>query len=194
MAKGKADISNSAIRMFLQKIGEAYDRHRGLQPFKPTPSQWAEVMEFFDNKCCYCGQPVTSKSAVKDHLIPINKEALGLHAWGNVVPSCYNCNRKKHNKDWQSYLEDFCSPENYLHCVKSIKGFMLYYSYDPNLELEAIADNLYADIGAVAMTLIDLRFHQAQEVIERQLKTNESKKTKSHKLGSRNKAGRGLTQ
>ncbi len=80
MAKGKSDISNSAIRMFLQKVGEAYDQYRGLQPFKLTTTQWAEVLDFFDSKCCYCDESVLPKSAVKDHLIPINKDSLGLHS------------------------------------------------------------------------------------------------------------------
>jgi len=180
MAKGKADISNSAIRMFLQKVGEAYDQYRGLQPFKPTTSQWTEVLEFFDLKCCYCDEPVTQKSAVKDHLIPINKESLGLHAWGNVVPSCPDCNRKKHNRDWQTYLEDSCISEQYLFHIKKIKKFMACYNYNPTLELGTIAENLYADVGAVAMTLIELRFDQAQKAIERQLDKNDSKKQKVH--------------
>ncbi len=176
MAKSRADISNSAIRVFLQKVGEAYDQYRGLQPFKPTSSQWKEVMDFFDSRCCYCDQSVHIKSAVKDHLIPINKESIGLHAWGNVVPSCSDCNRKKHNRDWQTFLEESCLEERYFYHVKRIKDFMRHYSYDPDQELKTIADNLYADVGAVAMALIELRFNQAGDVIERCL--NKSNPTK----------------
>jgi len=179
MAKGKADISNSAIRMFLQKVGESYDQYRDLQSFKPTTSQWAEVVDFFDSKCCYCDGSITTKSAVKDHLVPINKESLGLHAWGNVVPSCLDCNRKKHNRDWQTYLEESCKPEQYLYHMKKIKAFMAYYNYNPTLELGTIAENLYADVGAVAMTLIELRFDQAQKAIKRQLDGNASRKQKT---------------
>lgn len=179
MAKGKSDISNSAIRMFLQKVGEAYDQYRGLQPFKPTTTQWAEVLDFFDSQCCYCDESVTLKSAVKDHLVPINKDSLGLHAWGNVVPSCRDCNRKKHNRDWQTSLEESCIPEQYLFHIKKIKGFIAYYNYNPTLELGTIAENLYADVGAVAMTLIKLRFDQAQKAIERQLDGNASTKQKA---------------
>jgi hypothetical protein len=34
-------------------------------------------------------------------------------------------------------------------------------------KLENIANNLYQDVGAVAMALIDLRFSQAEAVIKR---------------------------
>ncbi len=84
--------------------------------------------------------------------------------------------RKKHNSDWQTYLEEFSTPESYIRSVKAIKAFMRQYNYSPNLELATIADNLYADVGAVAMTLIDLRFTQAQGVIEQRLEANQTAK------------------
>ncbi len=56
---------------------------------------------------------------------------------------------------------------------------MAYYNYNPTLELGTIAENLYADVGAVAMTLIELRFDQAQKAIERQLDRNASTKQKA---------------
>jgi hypothetical protein len=40
----------------------------------------------------------------QDHLIPMNKTSLGLHAWGSVVPSCQDCNAKKQGKEWHAYL------------------------------------------------------------------------------------------
>ena len=56
---------------------------------------------------------------------------------------------------------------------------MAYYNYNPTLELGTIAENLYADVGAVAMILIKLRFDQAQKAIERQLDRNASTKQKA---------------
>ena len=38
--------------------------------------------------------------------------------------------------------------------------------YDPNLNLSKYANNLYEDIGEVAMTLIKLRYKQAEEDIK----------------------------
>lgn len=102
-----------------------------------------------------------------DHLIPMNKESLGLHAWGNGVPCCPSCNKGKHYKKWETYLERMCTPDEFNQREARIKAFLAKYKYEPNLELETIAYNLYQDVGAVAMTLIDLRFKQAEAVIDR---------------------------
>jgi hypothetical protein len=39
--------------------------------------------------------------------------------------------------------------------------------YNPNLELKEIVGNLYDDVGAVAQALIDLRYKQAEEKINK---------------------------
>ncbi len=165
MSKGKSDISNFAIRVFLQKVGSAYDVSRGREPFKPTTQQWKEVTSFFQNKCCYCLKELAVQNSTKDHLIPLNKESLGLHAWGNVVPCCAECNRAKHNKGWLAYLESICNKKDLEIRRTKIEDFLSYYKYMPDLNLHAIANNLYEDVGEVAMTLIDLRFKQATEII-----------------------------
>ena len=38
-------------------------------------------------------------------------------------------------------------------------------NYNPDLDLKEYAENPYQDVGAVAMTLIQLRYKQAEEVI-----------------------------
>jgi hypothetical protein len=53
---------------------------------------------------------------------------------------------------------------------KKIKAFVKIMNYDPNLNLHKYADNLYHDIGEVAMTLIELRYKQAEEGINKLLK------------------------
>jgi hypothetical protein len=169
MARGKADLSNMAIRIFLHRVGIAYDTARGYSPFKANGPEWAQVLLYFDNKCCYCNRPLENKAIVQDHLIPINKKSLGLHAWGNVVPACAACNSVKHDREWTDFLEEICDPKDYLPVMKRIKGFMQRYAYVQSKELGLIAVNLYEDIGAVCMTLIDLRYKQAQELIDSQV-------------------------
>jgi len=53
---------------------------------------------------------------------------------------------------------------------KQIHDFVKLKNYDPNLNLHEYADNLYHDIGEVAMTLIRLRYKQAEEGINELLK------------------------
>ncbi len=42
-ARSKSDISNSAIRIFLQDVGKFYDQARGFEPFGPRMAQKPEL-------------------------------------------------------------------------------------------------------------------------------------------------------
>lgn len=172
MARSKSDISNSAIRIFLQKVGEFYDKERGFDPFKPKIGHSNELLKFFDFECCYCGVHITTESYSQDHLIPMNKEHLGLHAWGNVVPCCIACNNKKQQKSWQNFLRETAKDNDYQKRLKKITLFCDNKKYDPQLDLLKIAGNLYEDIGEVAMTMINLRYKQAEEEIKKLTKNS----------------------
>ncbi|HEV8515920.1 MAG TPA: HNH endonuclease [Cyclobacteriaceae bacterium] len=167
MAKTKSDISNSAIRIFLQKVGEFYDKTRGFEKFTPTKKQAMELLVYFNNKCCYCGEEITLKDYSQDHIIPMNKEHLGLHAWGNVIPCCRRCNNAKQQKNWEPFLKQKSDEKEFNQRKSLITLFIKEKKYDPALDLNKIAGNLYEDIGEVAMTLINLRYKQAEEVIQK---------------------------
>ena len=171
MARSKSDISNSALRIFLQDVGKFYDKERGFEPFGPKKRQKIELLEYFDYECCFCGTAISEKSLSQDHLIPMNKAALGLHAWGNVVPCCRDCNNEKQQKDWLWFLEAKADQKVFKNRKKRIEDFVKHKKYDPNLNLHQVADNLYEDVGQVAMTLINLRYKQAEEAINKLLKS-----------------------
>lgn len=168
MARTKSDISNSAIRIFLQNVGKFYDEARGFEPFGPKVAQKDELLNFFNHQCCFCGESIDRKSLSQDHLIPMNKKALGLHAWGNVVPCCSSCNNEKQQQPWLIFIV-LKAGEKSSERIKRIQEFVALKNYDPSLDLHEFADNLYEDIGEVAMTLINLRYKQAQDGIERLL-------------------------
>ena len=163
--KGKSDIANFALRAFLGKVGHRYDELRGLEPFKPTKRQWSEVLAFFDGACCFCGVVLVGANTARDHLVPLNKKSLGLHAWGNIVPSCLECNKQKHFGHWEEFLAAHGADEATGSRIKRIRAFQEKYRYEPDLRLQAIADNLYEDVGTVAMTLVELRFKQAETAL-----------------------------
>ena len=169
MARSKSDISNSAIRIFLQELGKFYDKARGFEPFGPKKAQKEELLSFFDYQCCFCGRSIDERSLSLDHLIPMNKASLGLHAWGNVVPCCRDCNNEKQQKPWVEFLgikaEDLLFQER----NERIREFISTKKYDPNLNLHEYADNLYEDVGEVVMTLIRLRYKQAEARIRQLL-------------------------
>jgi hypothetical protein len=168
MARSKSDISNSAVRIFLQDVGRFYDEARGYEPFVPKVSQKDELLDFFESKCCFCRTEITRKSLSQDHLIPMNKTSLGLHAWGNVVPCCKDCNNEKQQQPWKDFLAEKAGAQAKRRAQK-IDDFVSSKNYDPTLNLHDYADNLYEDIGEVALTLIKLRYKQAEEGIKQLL-------------------------
>ncbi|SMN10912.1 hypothetical protein SPBRAN_1087 [uncultured Candidatus Thioglobus sp.] len=93
--KGNAigNSSNLLIRNILSNLG--------LEQF--NKDDWLKTKEYFDNSCVYCGN---KDSLIMEHAIPINKESLGEHKLGNMVPSCKKCNIKKGNKRFDDFLDD----------------------------------------------------------------------------------------
>jgi len=168
MARSKSDISNSAIRIFLQDVGKFYDEARGFEAFVPKVAQKDELLEYFNHECCFCGTEIDRKSLSQDHLIPMNKSSLGLHAWGNVVPCFSPCNNEKQQKPWNEFIQVKAGVKANERAQK-IDKFVSDKNYDPNLNLHEFADNLYEDVGQVAMTLINLRYKQAQDGIKKLL-------------------------
>ena len=168
MAKSKSDISNSAIRIFLQDVGKFYDKERGLDPLTPSlkVSQKKELLEYFDHACCFCKTQIDLKSLSKDHLIPMNNTHLGLHAWGNIVPCRKTFNNEKQQKPWAKFILIKAEPDEAAKRSELIHSFVKKMHYDPELNLHKYADSLYEDIGAVAMTLINLRYKQAEDAIK----------------------------
>src|SRR5688500_18510758 len=104
MGRGRSDIANTALRIFLQEVGAAYDEERGRTPWRGA-RDLPTVVAFFGGRCCYCDVEFSATNrAVQDHLIPMNKTDLGLHAWGNVVPACAPCNAKKQGREWKDFI------------------------------------------------------------------------------------------
>ena len=54
MPRGRPDIANTALRIFLQEMGAAYDVERERSPYKGG-KHFDEIKRFFDDRCCYCG-------------------------------------------------------------------------------------------------------------------------------------------
>jgi hypothetical protein len=163
-AGAKANIANTAIRIFLQDMGAAYDEERGLAPYKGT-KDFTKVKEFFGGRCCYCGVEFSAATpAVQDHLIPMNKTDLGLHAWGNVVPACQACNAKKQGGDWRDFIIARAGADAHERHTR-VKGFLDAYKYAPSFDLVETAEELYEEVGSIAMTLIGAKIKRVRAKI-----------------------------
>lgn len=66
-------------------------------------------------------------------MVPRNRASGGLHAWGNVVPSCRECNRKKGGTPWRDYLTAVArDPEERHRRCAAISDLIQAYGYEPD--------------------------------------------------------------
>lgn len=75
---------------------------------------WAEIVKAYDNRCAYCGKK--DNHLTKDHVVPVSKG--GDDRMHNIVPACFECNRKKNARrllNWDKFTHlqlHFLSFEN----------------------------------------------------------------------------------
>lgn len=141
-----ADVPNRIVRLFLQEAGHRYDVNRGYPRFgKMTPALLAR----FAGRCAYCGcepPPVL----VAEHLVPMNRESIGLHAWGNVVPACKPCNDIKSGKPWETH------PQLNSDRKLAIEAYIAAYGYNPDVaELRVVLGKLYDLADSQTRALIE---------------------------------------
>ncbi len=112
-SRAKSDVANKLVSMFLHGLSRKISVALGQSV---TDATYADVVATeFENKCCYCVQPLEKDRAAVEHLDGMNRFRLGLHVPGNVVVSCKRCNGEKRRDDqiavltladtgWESFL------------------------------------------------------------------------------------------
>ncbi len=134
--KGNAigNAQNLLVRNLLSRIG---DEQFGA-------AHWQEVIESFAGQCAYCG---AHGELVMDHVVPINKQALGEHRIGNLVPACRSCNAKKGGRDFREFLS-----QNSVR-ISAIETHMAKHAYVPiseNEKLQNIIELAHQDVRQLA--------------------------------------------
>ena len=112
--------------------------------------EWQKVISEFENRCAYCGQ---DGELLMDHVVPINKQSLGEHRLGNLVPSCKACNTAKSDKDFREYL--LAHPER----IAAIEAHMERHNYIPigeNEQIRRIIELAHKEVAQVAQRYIDI--------------------------------------
>lgn len=61
-----------------------------------TLSQWKSCLNYFDNKCAYCG--VGKSDLTQEHFVPVVRG--GEYTVKNIIPACGSCNFSKCAKDF----------------------------------------------------------------------------------------------
>ena len=67
-----------------------------------------KTAEYFDYKCPYTGEDVSvewnAKKYILDHLIPHNRESVGLHLYGNIIITTREINARKSSKSFEEFI------------------------------------------------------------------------------------------
>jgi 5-methylcytosine-specific restriction endonuclease McrA len=140
--KGNAigNSQNLLIRNILSNLGD--------ESF--NENDWIKTKEYFNNICAYCG---SSGELEMDHAIPINKDKLGEHRIGNIVPACKKCNANKGNKDYREYLG------KNINAIRKIDEYMENRHYIPledNENLKNVLNIAHGEIPAIAERYIKI--------------------------------------
>ena len=148
------DVSNTALRNILTGLSRKIYGKFHLQDLM-------DAFEFFDGKCPYTGKDL--RPAIEggeggfatDHIIPQNREHLGLNVRGNLVLADANANAQKGKMTAEEFLRSNkpilagTSKKEREERIKKIKEFQKINGYDPNLikqKLSAYLTKLYDDI------------------------------------------------
>jgi 5-methylcytosine-specific restriction endonuclease McrA len=111
---------------------------------------WVLTKEYFAFKCAYCG---VETDLHMEHAIPINKENLGEHRLGNLIPSCNPCNSRKAGKDFKEFLADDAV------AIRRIEEFMETRNYVPledSEQMKKILDLAHKEVAALASRYITI--------------------------------------
>lgn len=128
------NAQNYLVRNILSNLGE--------ESF--SDKDWESTKAYFGHRCAYCG---SDGDLVIEHAIPINRQSLGEHRLGNLVPSCRSCNSEKGERDFRDFLSE--SPER----LKKIEQYMDERNYVPlgdNEQVRIILDTAYQEVSQVA--------------------------------------------
>jgi len=137
------NAQNSVVRTVLSNLGD--------ESF--NAKDWKETKAYFGNKCAYCG--ASDKDLIQDHVIPINKDDLGEHKLGNIVPSCRSCNSKKSNQDYRK----FCKGDSLARIEKYMesRGYIpLTASEQKSEDIRTILSKAHEEVRIVADKYIEL--------------------------------------
>jgi len=128
------NAQNLLIRNILSNLGK--------ESF--SEDDWISTKKYFNNKCVYCGEET---ELLIEHAIPINKDKLGEHRLGNIVPSCKNCNFKKANNDYKEFLKD---KDEVILKIEKYMDDRDYVPLESNEQMKKILNMAYEEVAIVA--------------------------------------------
>jgi 5-methylcytosine-specific restriction endonuclease McrA len=143
------NAQNLFVRNILSRLGSESFREK----------DWEETKDYFLRRCAYCG---AETDLLIEHAIPINKDKLGEHRLGNLVPSCKPCNSRKGGSDFREFLEDD------LESIQRIETYMDSRNYVPledSEQMRMVLDMAHKEVASLAeryIRIINELFPQSQ--------------------------------
>ena len=128
------NAQNLLVRNILSRLGD--------EQF--SENHWQQTVASFASRCAYCD---AEGEVGMDHVVPINKQALGEHRLGNLVPSCGACNAKKAERDFREFLSNDSAR------IAAIEAHMAKHAYLPigaNEKLRQIIELAHQDVRQLA--------------------------------------------
>lgn len=116
----------------------------GLGTESFSERDWTAAKAHFGNRCAYCSE---EGELLIEHAIPINRESLGEHRLGNIVPSCRKCNADKGGRDFRDFLG-----ENEA-AIARIEQYMESRNYVPledSEQMHLVLNMAHAEVAALA--------------------------------------------
>lgn len=77
---------------------ESVTSHRNSR----NPKLIVKLFRLFNGVCHYCKRKITINEATKDHKIPLSKG--GTNSKDNLLLSCWKCNNKKGNMNYEDFI------------------------------------------------------------------------------------------
>ncbi len=121
----------------------------------PHPSTGAldSLWEHFESRCAYCGTDIIRalKQAHYDHLV-----SGGGNRLSNFVLSCPDCNERKRELDWQTFLSQRCTDDGAFELRRATVLEWVHYSQ----QHDAVADPALLERAETCISAVHRVFEQ----------------------------------
>ncbi|MBA3874669.1 MAG: HNH endonuclease [Anaerolineae bacterium] len=86
----------------IRMIRHRYKDRKESLPNTLTANQWLQVVEYFQNRCAYCG--ILTDLLTIEHVVPVSNPACIGTVAHNIIPACYTCNASKRHTEVLCWL------------------------------------------------------------------------------------------
>ena len=121
------DAANIFVRCMLSDISDLFGGF--------SKEDLEKTVEYFDYKCPYTGEDISVEFRtgkwVLDHLIPHNRESVGLNLYGNIIVTTKNTNAAKAAKSFEDFIrfETKGTEEEKEKRIQKIRNFQKEFGY-----------------------------------------------------------------